>query len=725
MYLLKLLSCIIICRNSHAQEPLHDKVFFANSLMKKNYYYSEATYTSPSWIKNENKKVPVSGTVFFTPGNALELNYVSADRGRWEAKIVYRAARGVDFFVPATHLCFRLYIQSSATDTAALPQVGIGNKKTGELSFLSIGNKIKNFRRQQWLTIQIPLREFESADSTKWKDPDIVVFRQGSNDGKEHHLFIDQVELESPDPKSEAPAAPVLNAAKGYERHVDISWSKVEHPSVKYVKIYRSSDNKHFYPVGIQSPFISRFVDFTDTVGRRFYYKIKLMDRNYKEGPFSNLVSASTRPLNDSQLLDMVQEANFRYYWEGAEPNSGLALENIHGRRNMIAAGASGFGMMALIAGVERKFITRDQAVDRFLRISEFLERADKFHGAFAHFMDGKSGKVEPFFGERDNGGDLVETAFLMQGLLAARQYFNSNQSKEKTIRERIDRIWRNVEWDWYKKDADSKFLYWHWSPDKQWIINHKLIGWNETMITYILAICSPTHSIPATMYYTGWASQSEEAQRYRRGWGQTQEGSWYTNGNTYYGIPLKVGVSNGGPLFFTHYSFLGLDPHAMKDAYTDYFSNNKNIALINYRYCIENPLKRQGYGAAAWGLTASDGPSDYAADEPVPHADHGKITPTGALASFPYTPDESMAALKNYYRNYGSFLWGEYGFRDAFNLNENWCSGIFMGLNQAPITVMIENYRTGLVWKLFMSSPEIQAGLQKLAATIPPELKK
>jgi hypothetical protein len=386
----------------------------------------------------------------------------------------------------------------------------------------------------------------------------------------------------------------------------------------------------------------------------------------------------------------------------------------------MIASGASGFGIMALIVGVERKFITRDQAVERFDRITSFVERADKFHGAFAHFMDGKSAKAEPFFGERDNGGDLVETAFLMQGLLAARQYFNSNHVKEKTIRERIDRIWRNVEWDWYRKTPDSKFLYWHWSPDKEWIINHKLIGWNETMITYILAICSPTHPIPATMYYSGWASRDEEAQKYRSGWGQTPEGSMYTNGNTYHGIPLKVGVSNGGPLFFTHYSFLGLDPHKMKDVYTDYFSNNQNIALINYRYCIENPEKHQGYGPAAWGLTASDGPSDYSPDEPVPHADHGKITPTGALSSFPYTPNESMAALRNYYRNYGSFLWGEYGFRDAFNLNENWCSEIFMGLNQAPITVMIENYRSGLIWKLFMSSPEITEGLRKLAEVHP-----
>ena len=291
---------------------------------------------------------------------------------------------------------------------------------------------------------------------------------------------------------------------------------------------------------------------------------------------------------------------------------------------------------------------------------------------------------------------------------------------REKNIADRIDRIWKNIEWDWFRKDDSSKFLYWHWSPDQQWVINHKLIGWNETLITYLLAISSPDHGIPASFYYSGWASQSQEAQEYRSGWGQTKDGSLYTNGNTYYGVPLKVGVSNGGPLFFVHYSFLGLDPRKLTDAYCNYFSNNRNIALINYRYCIENPKKHKGYGPGAWGLTASDGILSYQADEPVARQDHGKITPTGALASFPYTPGESMTALKNYYRNYGKFAWGPYGFYDAFNLDENWRSEIFMGLNQGPIAVMIENYRSGLLWRLFMSNPDVQQAIRKIGSEQP-----
>jgi hypothetical protein len=308
-----------------------------------------------------------------------------------------------------------------------------------------------------------------------------------------------------------------------------------------------------------------------------------------------------------------------------------------------------------------------------------------------------------------------VETSFLMQALLTARQYFSKDDSEEKMIRDKITTIWQNVEWDWYRRYPDSKYLYWHWSPDKAWIINHRLTGWNETMVTYLLAIASPTHSVPASLYYSGWANQDSTGQRYRIGWGGTKDGSMYTNGKTYFGIKLDVGVSNGGPLFFTHYSYLGYDPHFITDKYTNYFKNNQNIALINYRYCLKNPGGFKGYGDNCWGLTACDGPVTYAASEPVAGRNDGTIAPTGAVSSFPYTPEQSMQALKNYYYNYGKFLWGAYGFWDAFNLTQNWCSQIYMGLNQGPMVAMIENYRTGLLWKLFMSNPEIKEGLKKL----------
>lgn len=701
---------------SIAQEPGYDRIFFENNPIGDHYFYSRTEYQSPSWIQNITGKLPVSDTVFFTPGNALKLNYVSSSNGKWKANLLYKNIRGQDFFRVPTKLSFYINIQSS-TLPGELPEIGVV-MKNNTASYVPMEKFITGYKRNEWLKVEIPLDRF-MVNLTGKNSIDTLSLRQYSRDGKEHLIFIDQVELIN-DNNPKLTTKPNLLSAKGFEKHVDLTWEKVSDTAVKYIKIYRSTDNDNFHPVGIQSPFLSRFADFTDTAEKKFYYKLAFLDRNYNESDYSNTLDAATKILSDEQLLDMVQEAHFRYYWEGAETNSGLALENIHGRRQMIATGASGFGIMTLLVGAERKFITRQQLVERFLKITAFLEKADKFHGAFPHFLNGATGKTEAFFGPKDNGADLVETSFLFQGLLAAQQYFNESIAEEKIIIDRIEKLWNAVEWNWFMKDKNSKFLFWHWSPDQAWVINHKLIGWNETMITYFLSISSPTHAIPASLYYSGWASQSKEAQQYRSSWGQTMDGSMYTNGKSYFGIPLKVGVSNGGPLFFVHYSFLALDPREFTDAYTNYYENNKNIALINYRYCIENPEKHKGYGANAWGLTASDGLWSYQADEPVERQDHGKITPTGALASFPYTPKESMSALKNYYRNFGKFSWGEYGFYDAFNLDENWRSEIFMGLNQGPIAVMIENYRTNLIWKLFMKNKDVREGLKKISAEKP-----
>jgi hypothetical protein len=304
----------------------------------------------------------------------------------------------------------------------------------------------------------------------------------------------------------------------------------------------------------------------------------------------------------------------------------------------------------------------------------------------------------------------MVETSFLIQGLLVARRYFDRDLETEREIRETITDFWKSVEWDWYRKEADSDFLYWHWSPNHGFHISHPLIGWNETMIVYLLAIASPTHSVPASLYHTGWAGQSETAVRYRQGWSGTTHGDHYVNGNTYYGVKLDVGPVS--ELFFTQFSFMGFDPRHKKDRYANYFENNRNMALIHHAYSVENPRKHVGYGDDTWGRSAG---VNAGGGRATPRGDNGTITVHAALGSFPYTPEESLKALKHFYRDLGGKLWGVYGFRDGFNLTENWFEDVYMGLNQAPITVMIENHRTGLIWKLFMSNPEIGAALEKI----------
>jgi hypothetical protein len=395
----------------------------------------------------------------------------------------------------------------------------------------------------------------------------------------------------------------------------------------------------------------------------------------------------------DEALLDLVQRQTFKYFWDFAHPASGMARER-NSSGDLVTSGGSGFGLMAIIVGIERGFITREEGIERLQKIITFLESADRFHGVWSHWINGNTGKVIPF-SANDNGGDLVETSFLIQGLLTFRQYLDPTQEKEKNLVDRINVLWETVEWDWYTRDG-QKVLYWHWSPDKAWQMNHAIRGYNEALITYFLAAASPTHSISADVYHEGWAAKGG-----------------IRNGKTFYSIRLPLGYDFGGPLFFAHYSFLGLDPRNLEDTYANYWEQNVNHTRINYAYSVANPKKFFGYSEDSWGLTASDNQNGYAAHSPT--NDLGVITPTAALSSFPYTPEESMQALHFFYYKLGDRLWGPYGFYDAFNLSAGWFANSYLAIDQGPIIIMIENYRSGLLWDLFMSAPEVEVAKKKL----------
>lgn len=412
---------------------------------------------------------------------------------------------------------------------------------------------------------------------------------------------------------------------------------------------------------------------------------------------YTTINPASDFPLlSDEALLTLVQEQTFKYFWDFAHPASGMARErNTSG--STVTSGGSGFGIMALIVGIERNFITRQQGLDRMNTILGFLETADRFHGAWPHWLNGDTGDVIPF-SANDNGGDLVETSFLVQGLLTFRQYLDENVASEQAMIDRINALWHTVEWDWYTREG-QQVLYWHWSPDKQWTMNHQIKGYNEALITYFLAAASPTHPIAATVYHQGWAAN----------------GAIVSN-KTFYGINLPLGYDYGGPLFFAHYSFLGLDPRNLQDTYANYWTQNVNHSLINHAYSVDNPKNYVGYSDDNWGLTASDNQQGYSAHSPT--NDLGVITPTAALSSFPYTPEESMKALKFFYYTLGDRLWGPYGFYDAFNLTEGWTADSYLAIDQGPVIVMIENHRTGLLWDLFMSAPEAGDAMEKLGFT-------
>jgi len=397
--------------------------------------------------------------------------------------------------------------------------------------------------------------------------------------------------------------------------------------------------------------------------------------------------------ISDDELLTLTQKKTFQYFYDFAHPASGMARErNTSG--NTVTTGGSGFGLMALLVGIERNFITRQQGVQQVNKIVTFLEKADRFHGAWSHWVDGNTGKVIPF-STKDNGGDLVETSFLVQGFLTVRQYLQPADTVGNNLIKRINNLWETVEWDWYRKN-NEQVLYWHWSPNYNWDMNFAMYGYFEQQITYVLAAASPTHSIPKSVYTNGYG----------------KNGSIKTGG-TYYGIKLPLGTPS--PIFWVQYSYLGLDPH-FSDDYANYWEQNVNASKINYAYCVANPKKYPNYGENCWGLTSSDNQVGYNAHSPS--NDLGVITPTAALSSFPYTPVESMKALKFFYYTMGDRLWGTYGFYDAFNISEAWTANSYLAIDQGPIVVMIENHRSGLLWNLFMSAPEIQSVKTKLNFT-------
>jgi len=427
----------------------------------------------------------------------------------------------------------------------------------------------------------------------------------------------------------------------------------------------------------------------------------------------NNTTQPDLRSLSDDELLDTVQKQTLKYFWDYAEPNSGMGRERFHPDGNyprndahVVTTGGSGFGLMAIVTGIEREFIPRDSAVARLDKIADFLANTTRFHGAWPHWLNGETGETQAF-GEKDNGGDIVETSFLAQGFIVVREYLKNGNDSERAVAQKYDELWKGIEWDWYTNNKDG--IYWHWSPVYEWEMDFMIEGYNECLITYVLAASSPDHAIHADAYHKGWA-----------------RGGDITTDVEAYGLPLilkhNTSGDKGGPLFWAHYSHLGLDPRGLEDRYANYWDLNVNHSKINYLYCQENPENFETYSEESWGLTASytrnkDGGIGYTAHSP--DNDRGVVSPTAAVSSLPYTPEESMRAIRFFYEDMHDLLWGPAGFYDAYSLEgEPWVAKQYLAIDQGPIIVMIENYRTGLIWELFMQAPEVKEGLKKLDFT-------
>ncbi|MBL7077449.1 MAG: beta-glucosidase [Kiritimatiellae bacterium] len=431
---------------------------------------------------------------------------------------------------------------------------------------------------------------------------------------------------------------------------------------------------------------------------------------------WSPVVEATPRKSSTETLITEIQEANFRYFYDWRHPVSGLAREKtpyrqvasieditpahvatVRDLRRLCTTGATGMGMFNLVVGIERGFITREQGTAWALQMLRFLDtKAEKFHGAFSHWLFGDTGKTRHFAGYEDDGADTVETAFLASGFIMLREYFTGDSSEEREIHALADKLWKGIDWNWFTRTGDQGApLYWHWSPEHGWAKNHHVRGFNEAAILYVLAVASPTHPIHPDSYHNEWRHK------------------WYGSERTEFGIPMTLGHKFGPPLFWTHYAYMGLDPRQVSYRGETYFEHFRKFCQVQVKYAASKADTFKGYGPL-WGLTSSANPRGYKGHCPGDR-DDGTIAPTAALSSMPYAPRESLACLKEMYLKHGKTLWKDYGFTDAFNFTEDWIAPTLIGIDAGPIAPMIENHRTGLCWKLFMQAPEIQAALPKL----------
>ena len=551
-----------------------------------------------------------------------------------------------------------------------------------------------------WTTIAVDVSEREQVDLDH-----IWAFILEDMAGANGVAYVDNLRLRAIIPDTVVTGI----AANGLADRNMIYWRPEDASGLDGYNVYRSESAEGPFTLLNATPHTdTEYADVVDPNRPTLYYYVAAVVHGFELDP-SEVVGAVYDGLTDDELLEIVQQSTFGYFWYHAHPHCGLTREdyNFGHWSEIVTTGGSGMGLMTILVGTERGFVTREQAAERILRAVRFLDGVDpddpnqpsgvqRYHGAWSHWMNGSTGETIPF-SEYDDGGDLIETAFLVEGLLAVRQYFDDETDPVETeIRERATSMWESVEWTWYRRYAGSDTLYWHWSPNCGWQINLAIHGYNEAQIVYLLAIASPTYAMPASSYHNGWAGNGS-----------------YVNGNSYYDIPLWVGPAYGGPMFWTHYSNFGFDPRYKRDAYTNYFENARNIALIDRAYCIDNPNGFTGYSPLIWGLTASANPWGYLAH--CPTDDNGTIAPTASISSMPYVPEESIATLRHMSDVYGAQVWGPYGLFDAFNLGENWFATGYLAIDEGPIVPMIENYRTGFCWDLFMSNPEIGPMMQAI----------
>ncbi|SEK63607.1 glucoamylase family protein [Parapedobacter koreensis] len=699
---------------SSALAETYPEVLFENSMLGGSYAYSAIHHEGGSWVENVGGRLPVSDSIYFTPGNALSLKYTALQQGNWYAQIVYPYASNHYRPESTDVLTFKLYVVSN-TKSSALPKLAIYQQDTLSSS-VDLANYITDFQTNMWLNVRLPVRDIHGVRMDEAIDG--IRFSQGAGDNGTHWLYIDQIEfLPAKPPRVKLSSPAVLSAAKAYDRHVDLTWQLPLTPSIRYIKIYRSEDNTHFDPVAIRPIFVQKCTDFVPYSNKTYYYKIAWVDYDYLESPFSEVIEASPKTANNEALLDVVQAAHFNYFWERAEVNSGMHVARFGVDDATVSVKETGLGILSYVVGAERGFVSRSSVRNRLQRILNFLDKVERYNGVFPAKIDGRTGKGV-FAVDTIPEADLEATAFLMQGLLVAKQYFEGDGDKAHLLTEKIDTLWSEVAWNQFVIEGQENILLDRWSPVVGFRDALPLGGFNVDFICYILALASPQFALGPEAYTEGLGIHRKLADSTHAlelvgnpafSVQLQQENDPvlphyvefpYTSDSTVYGLPITVG-SVDTSLLEAYKPFLAFDPRNKKDKFVNYFANNVNLAKAYQRR--DNEHRCCGFSKDIWGMEAVVDTTDSLSDTLY------TVNPAIASASYGYMPAEAMQSIRAFYDEFGQALFTEYGFRKWIAINDNALADEYDAMNQAAVVVMIENGRSGLIWKLFSDHPDIK----------------
>lgn len=687
-------------------------VLFDNSIMQGSYAHSYVNYQGTSWVENVQCNLPVSDTLFFTPGNALSLKYVSGQSGNWHADLSFPRRTGSYEATTQEALALKLFVLTDDTDASDLPSISLVLSDGGASTAVDVSRYIGSFSTNSWLSVRVPIGDFR----TPLGDLSIEGIRlaQRHGDGDTHHVLVDQVEFLPLDPPSERLfSSAVLASVKAYDRHVKLTWELPMTPSIRYIKVYRSDDNETFEPVGIKPVFVRNAIDVVPVSNKSYYYKIAWVDYDYAESPFSSVKAAETKPASDDELLDFIQETHVNYFLENAEVNSGMHALSRRMGDPRVSVKHTGLGLLSQIVGVERGFVSRNLLANRTLRILRFLENAEQHHGVFPTTLNGRTGQGV-HRSDMLHAVDVVATAYLIQGMLVAKQYFDGDTKEEVALRDNVDKLYKQVNWaEFVAMDGDDPFLLDSWSPVNGFTQAKPLGGFNEGFIGYILALASPTFPIPAESYAKGLGYVREAVDPDSTHFFELVNNAFFgsslednseeegpvdeayflrtsiSTDTIIYGLPIAVGAIDDSPMKAV-LPFLAFDPREKLDTFANYFENNRNLLQAYKRR--DNEIQVDDFSLDIWGSVYR---VDTLGNQDV------VINPAISLSTYPYQPHEALKSARAFYDRYGSHLFTGYGFRPWINPRNNMVSGRFDAISQAVVAVSIENGRSGLVWDL------------------------